>query len=106
MLTILILLIIALVVFKYHIDTKLTIAELKKDRDQFRSHAWRLIRESDKQRNDLEVSRSPYHDLKQKINQLSKDLSETDFESFDNIKDEIINALTEIDSYGESIDKS
>lgn len=102
MFIILLFLIICIVFYKYHIDTKLTIDSLIKDRNQFRTHAWNLLNRRNIENNNIKNNDTPYQQLKLKIKMLKDDLSETDFANFDNIKDEILSALDEIDSYGES----
>jgi hypothetical protein len=99
-------LIITLIVFlKYHIDTKSTIKELIKDRNMFRQHNWTLIRDKTREKDALDQVSQPYHQLKGKIDLLIKDLNDTDFSNFDDIKQEVISALSEIDSYGDSNDQ-
>lgn len=99
-------LLISLVVFKYTIDTQMTIKDLVKDRNQFRSHAWRLLQDNNLKKKNPISEDTPYQQLKEKISLLKKDLNDTDFSTFDNIKEEILSALEEIDSYGETNDKS
>lgn len=99
------LLVIGLVVFKYHIDTKSTINELIKDRNMFRQHSWTLIKEKVRNRDEAINASQPYHQLKSKIELLIADLNDTDFSNFDDIKKEVISALIEIDSYGDSNDQ-
>ena len=101
-----IILIILLVAYKYHIDTKSTIEEIIKDRNKFRQHSWGLIRDKDRRREVSDKIDQPYHELKAKIGLLISDLRDTDFHDFDNIKEEILAALSEIDSYGDNVDKS
>lgn len=101
----LILFIIILIVWKYHIDTKSTINELIKDRNMFRQHSWTLIKEKVRNKDVVDQAAQPYHQLKAKINLLIEDLQDTDFANFDNIKEEVISSLQEIDSYGEPNDQ-
>jgi hypothetical protein len=100
---------ISMVFYKYTIDTKITITELRKDRDIYRNKLWVLIKRGDKLKEEFIVANSSntlYKNLKQKISLLRNDLAETDFENYENIKDEILKALKDIDSYGEGNDKS
>lgn len=96
-----ILLLMSLVFYKYHIDTQLTIKEISKDRNQFRSQMWKFINNRSKEVDHQKIFTNPYNDLKVKINRLADDIENTDFNSFDNIKDEVLSALREIDSYGD-----
>lgn len=54
----------------------------------------------------LQESSAAYVNLKNKIKSLQKDIEETDFNTFENVKEEIVSALKQIDSYGEQNDKS
>lgn len=95
-----------LVWYKYSIDTRLTIQSIKEDRDKYRNQLWQMIKGLDKEREFYQnkQNNTMYKDLKEKINILHKDLSETDFDSYANIKKEILLALKQIDSYGENND--
>ena len=98
--------IFALVFYKYVIDTTQTIKELSVDRDTFRKNNWRLMKLIDKEREHhksqmLQESSAAYVNLKNKVKLLQADIQDTDFNNFDNIKDELIAALKEIDSYGD-----
>jgi len=101
---ILILFVTLLIFYKYHIDTKLTIREITKDRNQFRANMWKFINSRTKEIEYQKNFINPYNDLKVKIAKLSKDIEETEFNNFDNIKEEILAALKDIDSYGEKSD--
>ncbi len=99
-------LIFALVFYKYVIDTSQTIKSLKVDRDTFRKNNWNLMKLIDKEREHhksqrLQESSAAYINLKDKIKLLQADIQDTDFSNFDNIKEELIAALKQIDSYGE-----
>ncbi len=50
----------------------------------------------------LQESSAAYLNLKNKIKMLQLDIEDTDFNNFDNVKDELIAALKQIDSYGDS----
>lgn len=93
-------LIFVLLVFKkYSIDTGLTIAELKKDKDYFRNTLWNRLYFLNKESksNDLQ-----YQNIKKRIDVLIKDLDDTDFSNFDgDAKHELISALKEIEFYGD-----
>jgi hypothetical protein len=101
--------IFALVFYKYYIDTSKTIKDISIDRDTYRKNNWGLMRTIDKERQDhkkqmLQESSAAYINLKNKIKLLQKDIEETDFNNFDNVKEELVSALKEIDSYGETND--
>ena len=49
----------------------------------------------------LQESSAAYINLKNKIKALQEDIQDTDFNNFDNVKDELIAALKQIDSYGD-----
>lgn len=100
-----IILIILIVAYKYHIDTKSTIEELIKDRNKFRQHSWGLIKDKDRRKEVSDKIDQPYHELKAKIGLLINDLTDTNFNDFDNIKEEVLSALSEIDSYGDNVDQ-
>ena len=86
-----------LIFFKYFIDKELTIKELKKDVHKYRTLLFQKI---EKEGNNDIVQNNMYTLIKTNINHLIQDLSNTDFESYDNIKKEIIFALEDIESYG------
>jgi hypothetical protein len=90
-----------LVFYKYHIDTQITIKEITKDRNQFRANMWKFINSRTKEIEYQKNFVNPYNALKLKIAKLSKDIEETEFKDFDNVKEEILSALKDIDSYGE-----
>ena len=96
--TVVFLMIISLVWFKYTIDTKSTIKELKKDRDKYRILFFNKLSSEDKNR--VIIGKDIYKEVKDNINTLVEDLKNTDFNNFDNIKDEVISALENIESYG------
>lgn len=96
--TVVFLMIISLVCFKYTIDTKSTIKELKKDRDKYRILFFNKLSSEDKNR--VIIGKDIYKEVKDNINTLVEDLKNTDFNNFDNIKDEVISALENIESYG------
>ena len=49
----------------------------------------------------LQESSAAYVNLKNKIKKLQEDIQDTDFNNFDNVKDELVSALKQIDSYGD-----
>lgn len=71
----------------------------------FRQHSWTMIKEKARKKEATDQINQPYHQLKEKIGLLIKDLEDTDFSNFDGIKQEVISALSEIDSYGDSNDQ-
>jgi hypothetical protein len=94
------------VFFKYVIDTNQTIKALSLDRDTFRKNNWNLMKLIDKERKHhkdqmLQESSAAYINLKNKIKMLQLDIEDTDFNNFDNVKDELVAALKQIDSYGD-----
>jgi hypothetical protein len=101
MYTIIVLILVCLIFYKYHIDTKLTIKELNGDKNKYRSQMWRIINDRDRQVKHINNLQNPYNDIKIKVNKLRDDLKETEFSDFDNIKEEIISALDQIDFYGD-----
>ena len=97
----LVLFFISLIFFKYIIDTKSTIKELRSDRDRFRSIAWKshINKDTGQKLNWL------YKNIKQQLLEIIKDLEDTDFSKYDgDIKNDIISALKNIDSYSEKIE--
>lgn len=94
-------LIFLLIVFKkYSIDTGLTIAELKKDKDYFRNTLWNRLYFLNK---ESKVNDAQYQNVKKRIEILIKDIEETDFNNFDgDAKYELISALKEIEFYGDT----
>ena len=52
----------------------------------------------------LQESSAAYINLKNKIKRLESDIQDTDFNNFDNVKDELLSALKQIDSYGDGND--
>jgi hypothetical protein len=99
--------IFSVVFYKYYIDTSQTIKALAIDRDTFRKNNWNLMKLVDKERENhksqmLQESSAAYLNLKNKIKMLQLDIEDTDFNNFDNVKDELIAALKQIDSYGDS----
>lgn len=102
---------LSLVFYKYSIDTGQTIKELRVDRDTYRKKTWDIMKLLEKERKHykeqkLQESSAAYVNLKNKIKSLQKDIEETDFNTFENVKEEIVSALKQIDSYGEQNDKS
>lgn len=98
--------IFSVVFYKYHIDTLQTIRSISLDRDTFRKNNWNLMKTIDKEREHhksqmLQESSAAYINLKNKIKKLQEDIQDTDFNNFDNIKDELVAALKQIDSYGD-----
>lgn len=98
--------IFSIVFYKYTIDTGQTIKSLSIDRDTFRKNNWNLMKLIDKERQYhkdqmLQESSAAYINLKNKIKMLQLDIQDTDFNNFDNVKDELIAALKQIDSYGD-----
>lgn len=101
---IVVILLILIVFKKYSIDTKMTINGVKKDRDAFRHRLWNLMEVLSKSQRQNDVA---YQNVKSRINILIKDLEETDFKKFDgDIKMEVINALKDIDFYGDKDDNT
>jgi hypothetical protein len=96
---------ILLIWFKYHIDTGLTIKEIKKDRDRYRQLLSNLIEKQGQEKTDIYNSEQRYNNLKIRIENFIKDIEETDFEKYPNIKQEFISALLEIEFYGDTNDK-
>ncbi len=99
--------IFSVVFYKYYIDTSQTIKALSIDRDTYRKNSWNLMKLIDKEREHhksqmLQESSAAYLNLKNKIKMLQLDIEDTDFNNFDNVKDELIAALKQIDSYGDS----
>jgi hypothetical protein len=90
-----------LVFFKYHIDTKDTIKDLKKDRDKYRHLYWTEFVNKDTRAKMNWL----YKNIKDQIAELIKDLKDTDFNNYDgDIKYEVIQALTQIDDYSTTIE--
>lgn len=101
--------IFSVVFYKYFIDTTQTIKHLAIDRDTFRKSNWNLMKLIDKEREYhksqmLQESSAAYINLKNKIKRLESDIQDTDFNNFDNVKDELLSALKQIDSYGDGND--
>jgi predicted nuclease with TOPRIM domain len=99
-------LMVGLVIYKYTIDTRLTIKELKKDRDTYRNNIWNFMKGMDKERKRMEqineqTNNLAYTNLKKKIKKLHDDIEDTDFTTFENVKEEILSSLKDIDSYGD-----
>lgn len=93
------LILLALVFKKYSIDTGLTIKDLKKDKDFFRNSLWNRLYFLNK---DAQATDFKYQNLKKRLDLLIKDIDDTDFSNFDgDAKYELINALKEIDFYGD-----
>jgi hypothetical protein len=96
-----ILLVIVLLVFKkYSIDTRATIKELKDDVQKYKSLAWKDY---------IGKNQAPkfnwlYLNLKEQMSALIKDLEDTDFNNYSSdIKQDILNALKNIDSYATTV---
>lgn len=97
----LLMLFLSLVFIKYIIDTKSTIKELRLDRDKFRSIAWKshINKDTGQKLNWL------YKNIKAQLLEIIKDLEDTDFVKYDgDIKNDIISALKNIDSYSDKIE--
>jgi hypothetical protein len=62
---------------------------------------WKFINNRSKEVEHQKIFTNPYNDLKVRINRLADDIESTDFNNFENIKDEVLSALKEIDSYGD-----
>lgn len=94
-------LILTLIVFKkYSIDTGLTIAELKKDKDYFRNTLWNRLYFLNK---ESKANDAQYQNVKKRLELLIKDIEDTDFDTFDgDAKYELISALKEIEFYGDT----
>jgi len=95
-----------LVIYKYTIDTRLTIKELRLYRDTYRNSIWNFMKGMDKERKymaerNAQQNNMAYLELKKKIKKLHDDIADTDFNSYENVKSEILAALKEIDSYGD-----
>lgn len=95
-----------LVLYKYTIDTRLTIKELKIDRDTYRNSLWNFMKGMDKERKRVRETNAQqnnlaYVNIKNKIKKLHDDIEDTDFKTFENVKEEILSALKDIDSYGD-----
>ena len=95
------LLVIVLLVFKkYSIDTRATIKELKDDVQKYKSLAWKDY---------IGKNQAPkfnwlYLNLKEQMSTLIKDLEDTDFNDYSSdIKQDILNALKNIDSYATTV---
>lgn len=98
-LLIVVVLLLLIIFKKYSIDTKMTISGIKKDRDAFRNRLWNLMEALSKSQKQNDIA---YKNVKSRIDILIKDLEDTDFNSFDgDIKIEVINALRDIDFYGD-----
>ncbi len=93
---------IFIIVFaKYIIDTNATIKELKAERDKFRAISWKshINKDSGQKLNWL------YKNLKSQIQTLIDDLKATNFNEYKgNIKEDILSALKNIDSYADKIE--
>lgn len=101
--------VILLIFYKYRIDMRKNLLEMTIDRDSYRNRTWNLTKNMGKNEEDIEkqvssASSIPYINLKKKIKELKNDLKETDFSNENNIKNDIILALENIESYGESND--
>lgn len=95
----------SLVFYKYTIDTGITIKALKIDRDSYRNRVWNAIKGMDRERKmvretNAQQNNLAYVNLKKSIKALHDDILETDFSTHQNVKDDILSALKEIDSYG------
>ena len=82
-----------LIFFKYFIDKELTIKELKKDVYKYRTLFFQKLEKEG--RNEI-IENNMYTIIKTNINRLIQDLSNTNFEAYNNIKNEIIFALEDI----------
>jgi len=96
-----VILLLLLVFYKYHIDTKLTIKELNEDKNKYRSQMWRIINDRERQIKHISNISNPYNEIKSRVNKLHDDLADTEFSDFDGVKEEILNALKQIDFYGD-----
>lgn len=94
--------IVCLIFTKYIIDTRSTIKELRFDRDKFRSMVWKnsINKDSGQKLNWL------YKNIKDQLAKVIIDLEDTDFKTYDgDIKQDIVNALKNIDSYSTEIER-
>jgi len=93
---------IAFIIFiKYVIDTKSTIKQLRLERDRYRIIVWKtnINKDSGQKLNWL------YKNIKFQISELINDIKDTDFDNYESdIKQEIINALNNIDNYSTKIE--
>jgi hypothetical protein len=90
--------------YKYHIDTKSTIDELREERDRYRRLLW-LEHEgrrsfTEKMTNPAVEKNNLYLKLKENISKLAKDIRETETTDSEFLND-VISALEDIDNYGE-----
>ncbi len=93
---------VSITFFKYIIDTKSTIKTLRFERDLYRSISWK----SRVNKNDGQKLNWLYKNIKKQISTLIKDIEDTDFENYDgDIKKEVLNALNNIDSYSNNVEK-
>ena len=96
----------SLVFYKYKIDTSLTIKELKVDRDTYRNTVWNFMKNLDRERKKVKETNAQqnnlaYLNIKQKIKVLHDDVLETDFSTSKEIKEDLLFALKNIESYGD-----
>jgi len=106
--SVLILLILSFLVigYKYHIDTKSTVDELRLERDSYRRLLW-LEHEgrksfTEKMMNPAVEKNNLYLRLKENILKLSQDIKDT--ETIDKVfLEDIVFALEDIDNYGEPL---
>ncbi len=92
---------IFLILIKYIIDTQSTIKELKKDRNKYRTIAWKyhINIDTPQKLNWL------YKNIKKQLSEIIKDLEDTDFKNYEkDIKSDIINALKNIDTYSDTVE--
>ncbi len=95
----------SLVFYKYKIDTSLTIKELRVDRDTYRNSLWNFMKGMDKERKMVKETSAQqnnlaYLNIKQSVKRLHDDLLDTDFSTHENLKEDLLSALKEIESYG------
>jgi hypothetical protein len=95
----------SLIFYKYTIDTGITIKGLKVDRDTYRNSLWNFMKGIDRERKMVKETNAQqnnlaYINLKKTIKTLHDDILDTDFDTHENVKDDILSALKEIDSYG------
>jgi hypothetical protein len=100
-----IIILIFIIGFKYHIDTNMTIQEIKKDRDRYRKMFSNKIEQDGEQKTSMNKFEKMYKELKTNLDKIIVDLKDTDFETYPNIKEEFISALIDIESYGNPNDK-
>jgi hypothetical protein len=103
---ILVIFVMSIVWFKYRIDKNLTIKEIKIDRDRYRKMLSNFIEKEGQDQTNSHHFEKRYNDLKIRISNFTKDVEETDFDTYPNIKEEFISSLRDIEIYGDTSDSS